>query len=82
MVYDVALWKLYKAASLEKFWSFYNKCTKLFVGYGRRESITRMLYDLGLPSFNAFILNAKHRFNNCCSVVDNNNIVASFNVPG
>ena len=55
----------------------------LFFGYRRRDSVTLMLYDLGLPSFNTLglILNAKHRFNNCCNMADND-IVALFHVHG
>jgi len=29
-----------------------------------------MLYYLGLPSFNTLILNAKHRFNHHCNMID------------
>jgi len=53
---------------------------ELFFGYRRRQNVNRMLYDLGLQSFNTLILDAKHRLNNCCNMVDND-IAALFRVP-
>ena len=35
--------------------SSYNKCMKLFFGYKRRDSVTQILFDLGLPSFDTIV---------------------------
>jgi len=51
-VYDVALWSKYSVSCLNKFRSCYIKCMKLFLGYNRYDSVTQMLLNIGLPSFN------------------------------
>ena len=41
-----------------------NKCIKLFFGYSRYYSVTQMLLELGLPSFNTILVNGLTVFNN------------------
>ena len=60
-LHNIALWNVYKTDSLLKFLSFYRKCAKLFFKYRQYDSITCMLLETGLPSFN--ISNADHVFN-------------------
>jgi len=50
-LYDVALWAHYFSKSLDKFRSCYNRCLKLFFGYKRYDSVTSMLSEISLPSF-------------------------------
>ena len=45
----------YKAGSFNKLLSCYNKCFKMFYGFKRRDSVTQILFDLGLPSFNTIM---------------------------
>ena len=55
---------------IQKFQSCYNKCAKLFFGYRKYDSVTGMLLDTGLPSFETIMFNAKHLFKErvtCCS---------------
>jgi hypothetical protein len=63
--YDASLWKFYKEGSLRKLSSCYNKCIKICFGYKRRDSMTRILFDLGLPSFNTVIVNSSAVFSRC-----------------
>jgi len=42
-LYDAALWNVYRANTLDKLNSAYNKCIKLFFLYNRRHSVTSML---------------------------------------
>jgi hypothetical protein len=63
--YDASLWKFYEEGSLRKLSSCYNKCIKICFGYKRRDSMTRILFDLGLPSFNTVIVNSSAIFSRC-----------------
>jgi len=54
-LYDAALWNVYRASTFDKLNSAYNKCIKLFFLYNRRYSVTIMLQEIGLPTFNALI---------------------------
>jgi len=51
-LYDAALWSMYNKGSLRKLSSCYNKCVKLFWGFKRIDSLTRVLVETGMPSFN------------------------------
>ena len=51
----------------------------MFFGYRRYDSVTGMLLELGLPSFDTVLHNCKQRFSNCYSAVDND-IVRVFRV--
>jgi hypothetical protein len=57
-LYDASLWTRFKLKTLLKLRSFYIKCLKSFFGYKRRDSVTLMFLDLGLPSFDALMLNS------------------------
>jgi len=47
-------------SSFNKLSSCYNfKCLKLFFGYKRRDSLTQILFHLGIPSFNTIVYNSK-----------------------
>ena len=75
-LYDVALWTNYLSKSFDKFQSCYNKCVnKLFFGYRKYDSVTRMLQKTGLPSFSTVIHNNNISFNKCWNLC-NNAIVA------
>jgi len=54
-LYDAALWNVYRASTLDKLNSAYNKCIKLSFLYNRRYSVTSMLQEIGLPTFSALI---------------------------
>jgi len=54
-LYDAAFWNVYRASTLDKLNSAYNKCIKLFFQYKRRYSVTRMLQEIGLPTLSALI---------------------------
>jgi len=58
-VYDVALWSKYSVSCLNKFRSCCIKCMKLFFGYNRYDSVTQMLLNIGLPSFNTVMHNCQ-----------------------
>jgi len=58
-LYDAGLWSKYKKTSLNKLSSCYNKCLKVFFGYERRDSVTLILFNLGIPSFNTVVHNSR-----------------------
>ena len=64
-LYDAALWKFYKAGSMRKLVSCYNKCVKIFFGYQRRDSMTQILFELGLPSLKTILVNSSAVFSRC-----------------
>ena len=51
--------------------SCYSKCIKCLFGYPKYSSVTNMLLELGLPSFNTLIHNCKVSFANRVAVCDN-----------
>jgi len=59
-MYDVALWSHFKAGSLLKLQSCYHKCIKLFFGYKRSDSLTGLLLETDLASFNTIVYNSRH----------------------
>ena len=75
--YDIALWKLFTVGSISKFRSCYNKCIKLFFGYRRSSSLTAVLLETGLPSFDTVIFNCRTNFNFCLHQ-SNNQLVKVF----
>ena len=69
-LYDAALWTNFKVRMLNKLRSCYNRCIKVFSGLSRRDSVTSILFNLGLPSFDTLMKNASvpySRLQNCCS---------------
>jgi len=57
-LYDAALWSMYNKGSLRKLSSCYNKCVKLFFGFKRIDSLTGVLMETGMPSFNTLMHNS------------------------
>lgn len=57
-LYDAGLWSKYSGGMFSKLMSCYHKCIKFFFGFKRRDSVTRILFELGLPSFNTIIHNS------------------------
>jgi len=59
-LYDAALWSMYNKGSLRKLSSCYNKCVKLFFwgGIKRFDSLTGVLMETGMPSFNTLLHNS------------------------
>jgi hypothetical protein len=54
-LYDAGIWSSYSVTVLKKLRSCYNKCTKMFFCYDRLYSVTQMMSELGLPSFDNLI---------------------------
>ena len=50
--YGIAFWEHFHVSVMKKFEAAYVKCVKMF-------------FELGLPTFNTIVHNAKTRFNNC-----------------
>jgi len=50
--YDTALWWNYSVGAINRLASCYSKCLKCFFEYSKYSSVTNMLLELGLPSFN------------------------------
>jgi len=48
----------FKVGMLNKLRSCYNRCIKILFGYSRRDSVTSILFNLGLPSFDTLMKNA------------------------
>jgi len=57
-LYDAGLWSKYSGGMFSKLMSCYHKCIKFFFGFKRRDSVTRILFELGLRSFNTIIHNS------------------------
>jgi len=53
--------------TLDKLRSCYNRCIKLFFGFKRRDSLTNILLNVGLPSFDTILHNAAASFMHVCN---------------
>jgi len=56
---------------LRRFEAAYVKCVKMLFGFARRDSVTAMFYELGLPTFKTIIHNAKVKMDSCLKVHSN-----------
>jgi hypothetical protein len=61
-MYDSALWASYNIGSMNKLRSCYHKCVKMFFGFKRSDSMTNILLQLRLPSFNTLLANGAFSF--------------------
>jgi len=68
---DACLWSNYNADSLSKLKACYNKCIKKFFGFKRTDSMTQVLFELGLPSFNTVLINSRIVFTRSWFVCQN-----------
>ena len=59
--YDTALWCNFTSSAMNKLASSYCKCIKIFFNVDKYSSVTTMLLNLGLSSFNTLMFN--YRFN-------------------
>jgi len=59
-LYGSALWTHFAAESLNKFRRCYHKCIKMIFGYSKYHSVTAVLFDLKLSSFNTIMHNFRH----------------------
>jgi len=56
---------------MRHFEAAYVKCLKRFFGFERRYSVTKMLCDFGLPTFNTVIHNAQVRLASSVDIHNN-----------
>ena len=55
-LYGMVLWKYFSAGAINRLRSCYRRCIKTF-GYSRSYSVTTMLLQLGLPTFDTLLYN-------------------------
>jgi len=75
-MYDVALWKYYSVTAFSKFKAALKRIKKLF-GYARRDSMSRILLDIGLPTADTIVHNSRVVFASHC-LLSRNQIVQWF----
>jgi len=61
-MYGTALCNSYTVNCMKKLRSCYQRCMKWFFGYDRFSSVTAILLDLQLPSFDTLLYNYKFLF--------------------
>jgi len=62
--YGIALWNSFNVTCLNRLKAAYHKCVKLFFfGFSRRDSMSAILIDLNLPSFDTIICNHRQSLN-------------------
>jgi len=67
--YDAALCSKYNVDTKRKLVSCYNKCVKMCFGYKRSNSVTKMLFELRLPSFDTILhINSSIIFSNSWNI--------------
>jgi len=69
--YGAELWQCFRSSVLQRFEAAYVKCVKMLFGFARRDSVTAMFYELGLPTFKTIIHNAKVKMDSCLKVHSN-----------
>jgi len=62
-MYGTALWNTYTVNYMKKLRSCYHRCIKSFFGYDRLYSVTAVLLDLQLQSFDTLLFSYKFSFN-------------------
>lgn len=62
-LYGSALWSTYTETSLRRFRSCYHKCIKMFFHYERQYSVTSLLLEVSLPSFDTLLFTFRSSFN-------------------
>ena len=62
-LYGSALWTIYSKTSLRRFRSCFHKCLKMFFRYEMMHSVTSLVLELSLPSFDSLLLNFRFSFN-------------------
>jgi len=60
--YDIALSRSYLKCSIQKLRSCYNRCTKMFFRYSGSYSLSQVLVELNLCSFDTLLFNRSFRF--------------------
>jgi len=58
------LWQCYNKCSVNRLRSNYIRCMKIFFNYSKYYSVTAMLLERGLPSFDTLLHNSRVRFRN------------------
>ena len=69
--YGCTLWNHCLVSTLNNFKSWYNKCMTLFFGYRKYDSVTNMLFIIGLPSSDTILHNLCISFAQCWKSCDN-----------
>ena len=59
----------------DKLQSCYERCIKLFFGFKRTDSLTNILLNVGLPSFDTILHNAAASFIRVCNSCTNHIVV-------
>ena len=70
-LYGASLWCRYTVSAVNKLYSCYNKCLKSFFAFAKYSSITAMLLEMGLPSFNTLLHNCRYSLKYSLSNCDN-----------
>ena len=60
--YGMELWRCFTVCATNRLRSSYIRCMKLFFKYPKYCSVTSMLLELGLPSFDILVHNSRVRF--------------------
>jgi len=55
-LYDASLWSVYNVGTISKLAACYNRCNKTFFGFTRRDSVTQILFNLGLHNCKAIFM--------------------------
>ena len=61
-LYDACLWSNYNTGCLTKLKLCYHTCIKMFFGFKRCYSVTQILFNLSLPSFDTLLHNSRVLF--------------------
>ena len=69
--YGIALWKKYTSGCINRLKSAYHKCIKSFFGFSRMDSMTGVLMQLGLPSFDTVMWNYRKKLSSQRATCDN-----------
>jgi len=69
--YGAELRKCFRTSVLQCFEAAYVKCVKMLFGFARKDSVTAMFYELGLPTCKTIVHNAKVKMESCLKVHSN-----------
>ena len=72
-LYDASLWKPYNLGTLVNV--IIDVLNYIFFGFKRRDSLTNILMNVGLPSFDTILHNAAASFMHVCNSCTNHTVV-------
>ena len=78
--YGASLWERFNKTVMKRFEAADVKCVKMFFGFARLDRVTAMFCELGLPTFNTVLRNAKFCLNSSAKSQTNDIVILAYEI--